>query len=216
MRRADEAGEQGWVRVGCDLNSGWYCTPTNQGWSGSSTISTSAPSGLVPVTCMPSAAKLLPVDVVELVAMPVPLGDVERRRSRRPPCCRASSRVGWAPSRIVPPLSVMVFCSSSRQITGCGVSLSNSLELARSRPTHVAGELGHGALHSQADAEEGNAALRGRSGRHRPCPRCPARRTRRAPGCRRRRPAAARALRVRRPRCGCAGCAPGPGGAMPA
>ena len=44
-----------------------------------------------------------------------------------------SSRVGCAPSRIVPPLSVIVFCSSSRQITGCGVFLSNSVECAPSR-----------------------------------------------------------------------------------
>ena len=46
-----------------------------------------------------------------------------------------TSRVGWAPSRIVPPLSVIVFCSSSRQMTGWGVSLSNSVELARCSPS---------------------------------------------------------------------------------
>ena len=78
--------------------------------------------------------ELLAVDVVELVAMAMPLGDLRRCRSSGRRCVPGSSRVGWAPSRIVPPLSVIVFCSSSRQITGCGVSLSNSVEWAPARP----------------------------------------------------------------------------------
>ena len=38
------------------------------------------------------------------------------------------------PKRMVAPLSVTSFCVSSRQITGCGVSGSNSMLLARSSP----------------------------------------------------------------------------------
>ena len=46
-------------------------------------------------------------------------------------------------------------------MTGCGLSLSNSVELAPCKSEHVSGELGHGALHAQADAEEGNASFAG-------------------------------------------------------
>ena len=38
---------------GLDLNSGWYCTATNHGWSGSSAISTNFPSGVLPETTRP-------------------------------------------------------------------------------------------------------------------------------------------------------------------
>src|SRR5205807_8110454 len=42
-------------RVGRDLNSGWNWLATNQGWSGSSTISTSRPSYTVPETTSPAS-----------------------------------------------------------------------------------------------------------------------------------------------------------------
>ena len=65
----------GWAAVGFDLNSGWNCTATNQGWSGNSTISTSEPSGLVAGDEHAVRLELLAVDVVELVAMAMPLGN---------------------------------------------------------------------------------------------------------------------------------------------
>src|SRR6266511_3395196 len=42
-------------RVGRDLNSGWNWLATNQGWSGSSMISTSLPSWNVPETTSPAS-----------------------------------------------------------------------------------------------------------------------------------------------------------------
>ena len=62
---------------------------------------------------------------------------------------------------MVPPLSVMLFCSSSRQITGCGVSLSNSVELASFSPSDVSGEFDDGTLHAQADSQERNLPFPG-------------------------------------------------------
>src|SRR5271166_3279212 len=43
-------------RVGCDLNSGWYWTATNQGCEATSTTSTSVPSGLTPTGHIPWAS----------------------------------------------------------------------------------------------------------------------------------------------------------------
>src|SRR5580658_300667 len=47
------------VKSGCgskgfDLSSGWYCTPMNQGWPGSSTVSGSSPSGDMPEKSRPA------------------------------------------------------------------------------------------------------------------------------------------------------------------
>ena len=44
---------KGWGFMGRDLNSGWNWHPRNQGWSLSSTISTSSPSGEVPLMTSP-------------------------------------------------------------------------------------------------------------------------------------------------------------------
>src|SRR5204863_6675917 len=50
---ATNSRKSGAGRVGRDLNSGWNCDATNQGWSGSSTISTRRPSRKVPLTTRP-------------------------------------------------------------------------------------------------------------------------------------------------------------------
>src|SRR5439155_14058735 len=44
---------RGWGRRGRELNSGWNCVATNQGWCGSSMISTSRPSGDSPLSTNP-------------------------------------------------------------------------------------------------------------------------------------------------------------------
>ena len=63
---------------------------------------------------------------------------------------------------MVPPLSVMSYCSSSRQTTGCAaVAASISVVLASARPSDVAGKLDDGALQAEADAEERDPALAG-------------------------------------------------------
>ena len=56
---------------------------------------------------------------------------------------------------------MIVFCSSSRQITGWRRLLVELAGIGLLQPDDVSGELGHGALHAQADAEEGDAALPG-------------------------------------------------------
>ena len=45
----------GCALVGLDLNSGWNWQPTNQGWSGASTISTNRSSGEVPEMTRPAS-----------------------------------------------------------------------------------------------------------------------------------------------------------------
>ena len=134
----------------------------------------------------------LAVVVVELVAMAMAFGDLgravalggegvglERRRGRR----RAAS---------CRPLSAPVFCSSSRQITGCG---GVGVELGAVGV--LRGRRRCGRTRSRRTACRGRcrrtgSAFRGRSGWPRSCPRCRASRSRRGRGCRRRRSAAAR------------------------
>lgn len=60
VRPSEEAMKR--LKIGCDLfgrllNSGWYCTPTKNGWSASSTASTSVPSGLVPLMTKPLSTR---------------------------------------------------------------------------------------------------------------------------------------------------------------
>ena len=54
--RPDERGEQGMRPMGRDFSSGWNCTPTNQGWPGSSTISGRRPSGDMPEKRSPACS----------------------------------------------------------------------------------------------------------------------------------------------------------------
>ena len=76
----------------------------------------------------------LAVAVVELVAVAVPLVHDLFAVDRRGPASRAASFAGYAPSRIVPPMSTIAFCSSMRSMTGCGLCESNSDELAPASP----------------------------------------------------------------------------------
>jgi len=50
---AMKLAKSGWAALGFDLNSGWNCTPTYQGCSGISTISTRSRSGLIPAMRRP-------------------------------------------------------------------------------------------------------------------------------------------------------------------
>ena len=100
-RRPTNSRKSGAGRVGRDLNSGWNCEATNHGWSGSSTISTRRPSSNVPLIDEPGVGELLPVGVVDLVAVAVALGDDRLAavdladaaclRRARPPARRAAS-----------------------------------------------------------------------------------------------------------------------------
>ncbi len=76
LAAAMKSRNRGWALLGRLFSSGWNWTPTNQGWSGSSTISTSRPSGERPASFRPGLGQLLPVVVVELIAVAVALGDL--------------------------------------------------------------------------------------------------------------------------------------------
>ncbi len=144
--------------------------------------------------------EVLPIGVVELVAMAVPFVDLVGRRRPGAPGCRARGRRATSPAASCRRARGPTAVPPSAQITGCWVVLSNSVLLASSRPEHVAGELDDGALHAQADAEERDALACGRSGSPRSCPRSRACRSRRGRGCRRRRPGSPRAAGCRPPR----------------
>ncbi len=64
----------GWPSRGFEVNSGWNCTPMNQGCAGSSTIST-RPSSENAEIAKPGLLHALEVVVVELVAVAVALVD---------------------------------------------------------------------------------------------------------------------------------------------
>ena len=186
----------GWALVGFDLNSGWNCTARNHGWSGSSTISTSVPSGLHAGGDQAVLLERLAVVVVELVAVAVPLADLIHAVGLAGQAGRAPARRARPPAASCRPAGSTGRCSSISAITGWSVVLSNSVLLASSSPSTLRANSIDRALHAQADAEERDLRSSGRSGSPRSCPRSRACRTRRARGCRRRRPAAPRRPRV--------------------
>ena len=55
LAAAMNSRNKGWALLGRLFSSGWNWTPTNQGWPGSSTISTSRPSGERPARDRPAA-----------------------------------------------------------------------------------------------------------------------------------------------------------------
>ena len=131
----------------------------------------------------PAASSSLAVGVVDLVAVPVPLGHRgaavglghhragrERRPGRRPaascrPCrrCRRRCRPGRPSSR-----------SPGRRCRG-----SNSAEFASLEAGQVPRRLDDHALQAEAQAQRRDAAARGRTGSRRACPRCRGCRSRR-------------------------------------
>ena len=74
-RRATNSRNSGAGRSGRDLNSGWYCEATKNGWSWISMISTSRSSGDVPEITRPGGLEPLAQEVVDLVAVAVALVD---------------------------------------------------------------------------------------------------------------------------------------------
>ena len=160
--------KSGWGLKGFDLNSGWNWHPRNQGWSFSSTISTSVSSGEMPVTSMPQVSSLLPVPHVELVAVAVPLVDqvlvvsLVGAASRFEP-----ARVGAEPHRAalvggrVPRLHLVVPVNPLlHEVDDRAVRLL--VELRAVGAFHLAEVprgLYHGKLHPEADAEIGYLVL---------------------------------------------------------
>ena len=65
------------------LYSGWYCVPTNQGWSGISTTSTSPVSEGSHQTFHSVALEILQVFAVEFVAVAMTLLNLSRTVSLR-------------------------------------------------------------------------------------------------------------------------------------
>ncbi len=153
---------------GRDFSSGWNCTPTNQGWSSYSTISGRMPSGDDPGE--PHAVLFEPVLVggVDLVAVPVPLGDFGRtvdvgdaaaaredRRISAEPHGAAEIAVGRA---LLERIALQPFGHQA------DYGLLGRTELGRIGvldAAQIARRLDHRHLHAEADAEIGNVALSG-------------------------------------------------------
>ena len=110
---------KGWGLATVLLYSGWYWTPMNQGCEGISMISTSPVSLLMPEAISPAFSSRVFIFIVEFIPVPVPLRDLGFALidlyvpSYFPPAHNPMHL-----SRMVPPLFVMVFCSSIRLITG--------------------------------------------------------------------------------------------------
>ena len=180
----------------------------NQGWSGSSMISGSRPSG----DSAGRSARRPSRGARGIWCSPRSGGggarrSACRRRSRRPGC-------PWPapphrrPSRMVPPRSPLSLRFSSslprihsviRPTTGSSLG-PNSVEPALLDAGQIARRLDHRHLHAEADAEVGHACACARSGPRGSCPPSRARRSRRAPGCRARPPGTAPGPRARTPR----------------
>ena len=89
----DEAANSGCGSNGRDFSSGWNWTPTNQGWSASSKISGSTPSGDRPEKMQARLLERVAIGDVDLVAVAVALGDRRRRRRSRRPWLPAQHRL---------------------------------------------------------------------------------------------------------------------------
>ena len=129
-------------RSGRLLNSGCAWVPTKNGWSASSTNSTSRPSGEVPEQHQAALLERARYAVVELVAVPVPLVHdllaVGRRATFEPGC---SSRRSTRRAASCRPCRRRRAARPSGRSPGAGECGSNSLEFAPASPHDVAGEL---------------------------------------------------------------------------
>ena len=94
----------GWPSRGVEVNSGWNCVATNQGWSGKLHDLHQA-VGRKSGEPQARALELVQVVVVEFVAMPVSFPDHIRAIQRPRHACRRPARTSCAPRRMVPPRS---------------------------------------------------------------------------------------------------------------
>ena len=151
----------GWGRSGFDLNSGWNCTATYQGCSGSSTISTNLPSSERPTISRPFSASALFVQAVELVPMTVPLvddvGPVELLRQRaRLETARVRAQPHGAAEVVDAQQVAQLVDHLGRACRAC----TRWSRRPRGRTT-LRGELDGRPLEPVADAEVGDAVLAG-------------------------------------------------------
>ena len=123
-------------------------------------ISTSDPSGLVPTMRIPAGLELLAVVVVELVAVAMPLGNLQASVAlgRLAPGDQGG---GLGPEPHRPPLvghRALLVEQANDRMGGVLVELGG---VRPGQPEGVSRVFRHGALHSQADAEKGDAVLPG-------------------------------------------------------
>jgi hypothetical protein len=173
-------------RNGVDANSGWNWQPRNHGWSATSTISTSCPSGDAPDSTRPALREPLAILGVELVAVAVALGDVGARvrleRARARLAARTATRRA-ASSRPSPHVALLGQQVDHRDAASPG---SISREFARSSPATWRAILDHRELHADSRSRSTARAARARSAPARILPRRRGCRSRAARGCRRR------------------------------
>ena len=173
------------------FSSGWNWTPTNQGWSGRSTISGSSPSGLMPGEDQAALLERVLVVDVDLVAVAVALADrvgavdrandavaVEPRLIGAEPHGAAEIAVGLAllQALLAHPFGDQAddrLAASRRTRSSSRLRCRRCSAPPRCRPSACRGRCRRTAL-----------CARGRSARWRSCLRCRARRSRRGRGCR--------------------------------
>jgi hypothetical protein len=135
------------------LNSGWNCDATNHGWSLSSTISTSRPSGDWPLRRRPA----------DLEPVAVPLVDDLL------PVDRSGLGAGLEPRRVQPEAHRAALVLHV-PLVGHEVDhrvLGEHVELGRVdvlRADHLPSELDHGALETEAQPEIRNPVVAGEMG----------------------------------------------------
>ena len=153
----------GWGRLGRLLNSGWNCTPTNQRVGGLlHDLHQTGRPGTVPASRSPAAVHLPAELVVELIPVPVPLGDIALRRT----AARARAALRQHAGVLAQPHGAALGGNAHlirHQVNdGMGRHGRRTSALwASAQPSHVAGKLDDGDLHPQADAEIRHVLLPG-------------------------------------------------------
>ena len=180
-RRPTKSRNSGCGRSGRDLNSGWYCEATKKGWSGQLDHLDETVVGRRAAEDQAGVLQPLAQVVVHLVAVAVALVDdglaVDLAGAR---ALVQLHRVGAQAHRAA---HVAHFLLLGQEVDHREGRLG--VELGRVGPVHaghVAGELGHGDLHAEADAEVRARRSRARSGRRWILPSMP--RTPKPPGTR--------------------------------
>ena len=156
--------KSGCARLGRDLNSGWNCTPTNHGCSGTSTISTSRSFGAQAGQLQTGVGERLTEDVVELIAVAVALVNHRLTIGGHGAGLRlqtAGIRAQPHGTALLGDVLLLGHQVDHRVLGGLGEFGAVSV----GHTGHVTGVLDDRQLHAQADAKIGDVVLPGIAGR---------------------------------------------------